>query len=200
MNQITIRQPSRLTWSDSCPFGVGGYNLQGRAWRFPIPSSSPIFGSNLVNNLLEFLGMVIGIWLICLEPDNPSECILAIGDNTSAIGWLFKSGWMPTDTVTYTAIQMVAHKLGTLMTRSPHCLASQHIKGATNVVSDLLSYTGSARGKPHPLAADSPSNMSSPSAPMPRSPHRFPPTLTSHLYPTRFCPGSRRYCKPSNYL
>jgi hypothetical protein len=158
MNQITIRQPSRLTWSDSCPFGVGGYNLKGQAWRFPIPASSPIFGSNLVNNLLEFLGMVVGIWLICLDPNANSECILAIGDNTSAIGWLFKSGRMPTNTVTYAAIQLVARKLGSLITCSPHCLASQHIKGAANVVSDLLSYTGSARGKPHPLAADNPSN------------------------------------------
>jgi hypothetical protein len=130
----------------------------GRAWRSPIPSSSPIFGSNLVNSLLEFLGMVIDIWLICREPNNPSECILTMGDNTSAIGWLFKSGWMPTDTVTYTAIQMVTHKLGTLMTSSPHCLASQHIKGATNVISNLLSYLGSARRKPCPLAVDNPSN------------------------------------------
>jgi hypothetical protein len=60
--------------------------------------------------------------------------------------------------VTYDAIQMVARKLGSLITTSPHCLASQHIKGAANIVSDLLSYTGSVHGKPHPLALDNPFN------------------------------------------
>jgi hypothetical protein len=158
LNQITKRQPSRLTWSDSCPFGVGGYNLTGRAWRFLIPPTSPIFGSKVVNNLLEFLGMVIGIWLICLDSTTSSECILALGDNTSAIGWLFKSGSVDPHSVTFPAIQVVARKLGSLMTTSPHCLASQHIKGVHNTVSDYLSYSGTARGKPHPLAADNPSD------------------------------------------
>jgi hypothetical protein len=158
MNRITTRQPSKIAWSDACPFGIGGYTLAGRGWRIQIPPLSLIFGSDVVNNLLEFIGMVINVWLICLEAHPLSECILAIGDNTSAIGWLFKSGKMPTDTATYDAIQMVARKLGSLVTESEHCLASQHIKGTDNVVSDLLSYSGSTRGKPHPLAADHPSD------------------------------------------
>jgi hypothetical protein len=37
-----------------------------------------------------------------------------------------------------------------------HCLASQHLKGSLNVIADLLSYCGSSRATPHPLAADSP--------------------------------------------
>jgi hypothetical protein len=41
---------------------------------------------------------------------------------------------------------------------------------------------------------------SSPSVSMLPSLHRFPPISTSHRFPTRFCPGSCRYCKPSNYL
>ena len=36
------------------------------------------------------------------------------------------------------------------------CLASQHIKGELNLVADWLSFSGSERGKHHPLAFDDP--------------------------------------------
>ena len=38
-------------------------------------------------NLLKFIGMAVSVWLECLEAD-VHDCILAIGDNTSAVGWL----------------------------------------------------------------------------------------------------------------
>jgi len=72
---------------------------------------------------------------------------------------VFKSGHMTTDTVTYDAIQLLARNLGSLLTASPPCLISQHIKCVTNVVLDILSYTGSAHGKPHPMAVDNRSNQ-----------------------------------------
>jgi hypothetical protein len=42
---------------------------------------------------------------------------------------------------------------------SIRCLASQHIKGDENVVSDLLSFAGNVRGYDHPLALDIPSDL-----------------------------------------
>jgi hypothetical protein len=63
--------------------------VTGFAWRIQIPTGSVIYGSNLVNNLLEFLGMAINILLelrSCTRGQNYS--ILALGDNTSAVGWL----------------------------------------------------------------------------------------------------------------
>jgi hypothetical protein len=36
MNLIVTRQPSRLCFSDSCPYGIGGWNTRGRAWRIII--------------------------------------------------------------------------------------------------------------------------------------------------------------------
>jgi hypothetical protein len=45
----------------------------------------------MANNFLEFFGMVVNVWLTCLEHPNSSESLLAVGDNTSAIGWLFRS-------------------------------------------------------------------------------------------------------------
>jgi hypothetical protein len=53
-----------------------------------IPEASPIRGHKGINNLLEFLGMGINIWLSCLKSEGNESCILAIGDKFSAIGWL----------------------------------------------------------------------------------------------------------------
>jgi hypothetical protein len=159
MNRVTIRQPSKICWSDSCPFGIGGFLLSGRAWRIRIPESSPIYGADISNNVLEFLGMVVTIWLAiveCEELGSEQDCILALGDNTSAIGWLYKSSKLKPGTLYYEPVQMIARQLARLIIGSTHCLASQHIKGEQNTVSDLLSYAGTARGYPHPLAPDFP--------------------------------------------
>jgi hypothetical protein len=161
LNRITTRKPSRLGWSDSCPFGLGGFLLSGRAWRIRIPEASPIYGLDIENNVLEFLGMVITIWLVIYECDREGaveECILALGDNTSAIGWLFKSGRLPTDSLYYEPVQFIARVLADIITQSSHCLASQHLKGDLNTVSDLLSFVGDIRGYEHPLAPDSPTD------------------------------------------
>jgi hypothetical protein len=67
LNCVTIQTPSKLGWSDSCPFDLGGFLLSGRAWRIQIPSFSPIYGVNFVNNVLDFLAMLVTIWLTVLE-------------------------------------------------------------------------------------------------------------------------------------
>ena len=161
LNTMTMRRPSQLVWSDSCPFGLGGMHLSGRAWRFPIPTESPLFGDDTANNLLEFIAMVANIWLLIIELESLGaleECILALGDSTSAIGWLFKSGKLPSQSLYFEAVQFVARKLAELVLGSSHCLASQHLQGEHNVVPDLLSFAGSQRGEPHPLASDFPSD------------------------------------------
>ena len=145
MNQTTIRQPTKLCWSDSCPHGIGGFLLSGRAWRTRIPDSSPVCGMDIANNVPEFLGMMVTIWLVlieCAETGSLQDCILALGDNTSAIGWLFKSGKLDCNSPHHKAVQMTAQKLARLVTGSSHCLASQHLKGDKNAVSDLLSFAG----------------------------------------------------------
>jgi hypothetical protein len=158
MNIIVARTPSRVCWSDACPVGLGGYSATGRAWRIRIPESSPLYGHPKVNNLLEFLGMVINVWLEIEDATEPHECILALGDNTSAIGWLFTSSKFPSSSIAHKAHLMVARQLATLVLESDHCLASQHLKGTLNIVADFLSFDGSSREKPHPLAFDSPTD------------------------------------------
>ena len=51
----------------------------------------------------------------------------------------------------------VARELAKAVTESRHCLSSQHLKGANNVVADYLSFAGANRHvKHHPLAYDDP--------------------------------------------
>jgi hypothetical protein len=156
MNLIVARTPSRVCWSDACPFGLGGYSLSGRAWRIRIPPTSPLFGHPKINNLLEFLAMAINVWLECHDANSPLHCILALGDNTSAIGWLFASSKFPSSSPAHKAHLMVARQLASLVIQHDHCLASQHLRGELNTVADLLSFAGPSRGKPHPLASDDP--------------------------------------------
>ena len=158
MNLLVTRQPNMICWSDACPLGIGGYNLRGRAWRIRIPKSSPVQGHSGVNNLLEFMGMVVNVWISCLEPESDQACILAIGDNTSAIGWLHHTAHIEPNGVTQKAHLRVARKLARVLIKYNCCLVSQHVKGELNVVADLLSFEGEERGKRHPLAYDQPPN------------------------------------------
>ncbi len=117
-----------------------------------ILSTSPLFGQAKANNLLEFLGMVVTVWLEIEAASSPHQCILALGNNTSALGWLFTSSKFPSSSLAHKAHLMVARQLATLVLDNDHCLASQHIKGDLNIVADFLSFDGSSREKSHPLA------------------------------------------------
>jgi hypothetical protein len=161
LNCITTRTPSKLGWSDSCPFGLGGFLLSGRARRIQIPPLSLIYGVDIANNVVDFLAMLVTIWLTILECDlegSQQDCILAMGDNTSAIRWIHKSGKLKPGSIYHAPAQLIARQTARLLLRSSHCLASQHIKGDENAVSDLLSFAGDARGYDHPLALDFPSD------------------------------------------
>jgi len=124
--------------------------------------------------------MVVTIWLAIKNCDNGElihEHILGLGNNTSAIGWLYKTRGVKKATHYDQPVNFVARKLAIVVTESNHSLASQHCLGDNNVVSDLLSFQGTDRlsertGKSHPLAPDSPSN-----AELTRRFHKFLPQL-----------------------
>jgi hypothetical protein len=146
--------------SDACPWGIAGYSLGGRGWRIVIPHCTPLRGDSRFNYLFEFIGTAVTAWLECLDLDaDAEECILALGDNTSALGWIYCSSRVKSTSMIYRAIQTVARHLTTVFLDSTHCLASQHLKGDHNVVAYLLSFAGHDRDKPHPLAADNPIDL-----------------------------------------
>jgi hypothetical protein len=89
VDRITIRQPTQLCISDTYPWGIAGYSLRGHGWRIVIPHCTPLRGDSRFNNLFEFIGMAVAAWLECLDSaPTAEECILALGDNTSALRWI----------------------------------------------------------------------------------------------------------------
>jgi hypothetical protein len=87
LNLISYRRPSFVCWSDACPQGLGGYDYQGNAWRFPIPAEfQPAV--MLKNNYLEFVAAIITIWIAIMNGNAPPEtCFLAFCNNSSAVAW-----------------------------------------------------------------------------------------------------------------
>ena len=94
MNLLTFRE-HHVYQSDACERGLGGYSASGRAWRWEIPTH--LQGRAHIN-LLEFIAAIVGIWIDIIEGAVvPESCILSMGDNTSATGWLKKSNFKETD-------------------------------------------------------------------------------------------------------
>jgi hypothetical protein len=168
LNGLTMRNPTMLSISDSCPFGLGGFTTNGSAWRLKVRGSSPIYGDCVSNNVLEFLAMTITVWLTlleCKEQGLKDELILSLGDNTSAIGWMTRTGHLTPSSIYFEAANFIARKLATIMIESGNFLASQHLQGKKNMVADWLSFEGDNRSAEmnrgavkHPLAYDSPCN------------------------------------------
>jgi hypothetical protein len=77
--------------------------------------------------------MVITIWLCllhCEEEALEQECILTLGDNTSAVGWLFKTMGVHQDSFYYDSVRrMISRKVAKLMLGTSHCLYSAHPGG-----------------------------------------------------------------------
>jgi hypothetical protein len=159
INILTVRTPTRLAWSDSCPFGLGGYSLQGRAWRIRIPRDCPFYGDDTVNNVLEFLGMAISVLLLLKEAAEDKEdhpCILVLGDNTSAVSWIFRSGRIANTSRYYPAGKFIARTIASRALEAGAQICSQHLAGVTNTVADLLSFEGDCRGTTNPITSDCP--------------------------------------------
>ena len=144
MNSITFRKPDHYIFGDACEHGLGAFNEgSGRAFAFVIPKE--LRGRAHIN-LLEFLSQLIQIWLDILENRiKPYDCILACGDNTSAMGWLRRSNFRESfeddeeSNLDWLAKQMVARKLANLIIDSKAVLYSQWFCGEANVGSDSLS-------------------------------------------------------------
>ena len=91
MNYISYRSPTHCYRADACPWGIGGYSANGRAWRWEIPRNL-LWRATL--NMLEFVAATIGPWIDILEDQLPSlSCILSMTDSTTTNGWLKKSNF-----------------------------------------------------------------------------------------------------------
>ncbi len=132
-NLITMRRPTNVTITDACPAGLGGYSVKtGRAWRIAITQPHDIS-----NNILEFLAAVVGIVSESEEGQIPRfGQILALTDNSSAVGWLQHANSNPQ---TSPKLYEIAIKLAEECRLSSFSIHPLHIPGKSNCIADALS-------------------------------------------------------------
>lgn len=132
-----------MAWSYSCPFGVGGYSLGGKVWRIRVPKDSVIYGDNLVNKVLEFLGKAISVKLLLIEAkDRQDPCLHVLRDNMSAIGWLFRLSRIKKSSKYFRAVMMISREIAINVVEAGTQLLPQHIKGSLTSILDILSFAG----------------------------------------------------------
>ena len=88
-------------------------------------------------NILEFIVQIINLWLgLSLARPGSQPVILATGDSTSALSWM----WFATRAKN-PVVRRLARFLQALLTFYPHhfALQKEHWKGETNVTTDVLS-------------------------------------------------------------
>ena len=91
MNLLSFRKPTLCYRADACPWGIGGYNSKGRAWRWELPTK---LRWRATLNMLEFVAAVIGPWIDIIENNlPPMSCILSMTDSTTTNGWLRRSNF-----------------------------------------------------------------------------------------------------------
>ena len=128
INHITFTEPSITCYSDACEFGLGGYIVNGPAWRFGQ------FSINLLELIASFLTIELAIkWK---NDSSYPHRILAFTDSSSALGWLLKSNF---DTTTHENHDKVSRDLAWLCYSSNVSLFAQHIEGWRNSIADALS-------------------------------------------------------------
>jgi hypothetical protein len=153
MNLLSYRRPTHTYRADACPFGLGGYSLKGRAWRFQIPTNLR-FRATI--NMLEHLASIVGPWIDLIENNLPPlSCILAMGDSTTAAGWLRKSNFKESEKE---SPQMTAEKIklsrehARRLMKNSCCEYSQWFPGVDNELADSLS-------RDHHLTPDTLTNL-----------------------------------------
>ena len=121
--------------TDSCECGLGGFSIgTGRAFRYKTPENLRF---RVSNNVLEFLAEVVAIWLGSLDSEVSSgSCAFSGTDNTSAVGWSFKSSFIDETQEPRVA---ASRELASLSIAHRFCNHTQHLKGLRNVVADCLS-------------------------------------------------------------
>ena len=135
INNICHVAPSSTTYSDSCEFGIGGYTMQGPAWRYLIPER---LRNRASINLLEFIGAIVTIHLSLTADTHLSAFphILAFTDSSSALGWMHHSTFNPVKDPNH---DNTARYLARLLFKHEASLYSEHIPGVHNHTADCLS-------------------------------------------------------------
>jgi len=144
INLVVRRKPDHVRRTDACEYGIGGYSVTtGLAWRWELPED---LRYTVHINFLEFLSCVIDLKFAYYHGEfEPGDCILSMGDSTTAAGWLHRSNFMSDDN--HAIHRDLARELGLETLRYKICNYSLWFAGRLNVVGDACS-------RMHALTAD----------------------------------------------
>lgn len=139
MNLLSFRSPDIIHIGDASEIGMGSFASHGRAWRYLIPEH--LRGRAHIN-ILEFLTQVVSIWIDIEEGAiKKGDCVLCMGDSTTAMGWMRRSNFREEDesNMDWLVKQKIARKLADLVLESGIVLYRQWFRGKDNIVADSLS-------------------------------------------------------------
>ena len=149
MNGLVLRNPTCIGFSDSYPLRLGGFTHGGRGLRLKLNPALVALGEDISNNVLEFLGMAITLWLSLLKYEGlglENELLLILGNNTSAISWIIRSS-LPKSSVYRPAVLFIARKIASIISKSQNFIVPRYIPGQLNSIVDWLSFKGEERLK-----------------------------------------------------
>ena len=91
INHSTLTLPNTFCKSDSCYLAMGGYSLEGVAWRYWIPLHLQF---RVSINILEFIALQVTVFMSqqaigLVEGEGNGIKLMAHTDSTSALGWLY---------------------------------------------------------------------------------------------------------------
>ena len=139
MNTITFRKPDKVYIGDASEHGLGGFATHGRAWTWHIP---PELQGRAHINLLEFLTQIVCIWIDIIENRiKPQECLLGMGDSTTAMGWMRRANFRDREENNdeWMIKQQASRHLANIVMDADAVLYRQWFKGEDNAVADSLS-------------------------------------------------------------
>ena len=148
LNGLVLQNPTQITISDSYPFRLGGVTYLGWAWRLKVTFAPQFSANSSANNVLEFIALAITLKLEikeCRKQGLTEEVILALADNTSAIGWIFKTSKIRKNSKYFKATNFIARSIPKWFMESNNFIGGKHIKGEHNFIPDVLSFEGSVR-------------------------------------------------------
>ena len=139
MNLLTFRKPNIAYICDASEYNIGSFSSYGRAWSYIILAE---LRNRSHINILEYLAQIVSIWIDIIEGrTNKQDCILTMGDNTGALGWLRRSYFRQKDESenSWDVKQQQGRHLANLTLAADITHYKQWLKGEDNQAADSLS-------------------------------------------------------------
>ena len=131
MKRLTLRKPGVTLFTDASKKGMGGYCREtGMAWRCIIPAG--VLKRTTINHI-EFLAVIVFLWIAGEESRDDFPHVLAWVDNTCAVTWTRRTPRSDE------FADFLFETYCTILLGRKFSLWGAHLAGTKNFVADILS-------------------------------------------------------------